>query len=92
MTTDQAANYLGVNPSRVRQLVRSGLLVVEREETRRGPVFWFRQKDLDAYRQLREEKNQERTGKRGRPYKTEAPAPPADPTPGTPDEDAGAPS
>lgn len=69
MTTQKAAEYLGVNPSRVRQLARAGLIQADREETPRGPVFWFHRSALDDYRAYVEQQNRERKGQAGRPYK-----------------------
>jgi len=69
MTTEEAAAYLGVNDSRVRQLVRGGELVAERETTRRGDVLWFQRAELDALKARRAEQAQNKKGKPGRPFK-----------------------
>ena len=69
MTTAQAAEYLGVNDSRVRQLVRSGALSARKDETPRGVIYWLSKSELDSYKQRAVATNVEKRGKRGRPLK-----------------------
>lgn len=53
LTTKQAADILGVNASRVRQLLLSGKLHGERMDTPRGAVWQIRREDVEAYQQTR---------------------------------------
>lgn len=69
MTTAAAADFLGINTSRVRQLAREGKLPAIKEETPRGPVFWFEPAELEAFRQRRAEESERRKGQPGRPLK-----------------------
>lgn len=70
MNTADAGAYLGVNASRVRQLVKDGKLSPRTENTPRGPVHWFAKTDLERLKEERERENQERRGRKGRPFKT----------------------
>lgn len=68
MTTADAAKALGYkDPSRVRQLVRSGLLAAEKEDTPRGPILWFDQAELDRFKEWRSSQPPPK-GRKGRPY------------------------
>jgi hypothetical protein len=49
LTVTQAAQRMGRDPSRVRLLIRQGRLHAEREDTPRGPVYWLKAEDVDAF-------------------------------------------
>lgn len=75
MTTKEAADALGLQPSRVRQLLLSGELSGERH----GRDWAIHRPALDAYQAKRPELNTE--GKRGRKFKITLPAAPPAPEP-----------
>lgn len=62
MNTTQAAEFLGVNDSRIRQLVRDK----ELPATKVGRDWIIERKALERYRKTLLDRNQ---GKRGRPFK-----------------------
>ncbi len=49
LTVKEAALRMGRDPSRVRVLIRSGRLPAELQETPRGPVYWLKPEDVDAF-------------------------------------------
>ncbi len=63
MTTEKAAEHLGVQPSRVRQLALAGTIPAKKF----GRDWMFQRADLDAWKAARAEAN---AGKRGRPFKS----------------------
>ena len=75
MTSAQAAEYTGLDRSRLRQLVKAGELKADLEDTPRGPVLWFHKAELDRLKEKRAKAAEERKGRPGRPLKT-APQPP----------------
>lgn len=89
MTTAKAAEYTGLDASRLRQEVRAGRLHAERQKTERGDVLWFPETELQRWQEERAKTAAERTGKRGRPLKAALPhrAPGASPD-GTSEEQA----
>lgn len=64
MTTEQAANALGVTAGRIRQLVRQGLLRSQKV----GRDWLIHREDLERWRRERPDVNK---GKRGRPFKAD---------------------
>lgn len=63
MTTRQAAEALGINDSRVRQVIRAGELPAEKA----GRDWLINARDVERFRRQRQ---QPQPKKRGRPFKT----------------------
>ena len=78
MTTGEAADHLNISRRRLQELVASGALPAERQDTPRGPIYWLRRADLERFREQRAQESAERRGRRGRPLKV----PPREPEEG----------